>query len=130
MPQRTRTLGAMCSHLGVSAAASAAATVRTEELLPGITISVYPPGAAAEPPPYDEMAATVAQAFSTYEPSLWGQGLQPNGTDVCDTEKLEWNLQKTIRLMATVCVRVAAAGVGAASASSGGSVMADWLRAV
>jgi hypothetical protein len=29
-----------------------------------------------------------------------------------------------------VCVRVAAAGVGAASASSGGSVMADWLRAV
>lgn len=100
----------MASHLGVAAsitepepaAAAAASSVRTEQLLPGVSVSTYPTGgSAASEPPFDEMAACVAQAFSTYEPSLWGQGLQP-GEDVCDTDQLEWNLQKTIRLMYNV----------------------------
>ena len=99
-----RTLCTMASHLGASAPAAAATSrpARTDELLPGITISVYPPD-ANEPPPFDEMVACVAQAFATYEPFLWGQGLTP-GKDVCDLTKIEWTLQKTIRLMSTVCV--------------------------
>ena len=95
----------MASHLvrGASTSASTGgSSIYTEELLPGISISVYPAD-AAEPAPFDAMASCVAQAFATYEPSLWGQGLLP-GQDVCDSSKLEWNLQKTIRLMATVCV--------------------------
>ena len=74
-----------------------------EELVPGIRLSVFPADGPT-PPPFDEMAECVAQAFATYEPSLWGQGLQVNGEDACDTDKLEWTLRKTIRLMSQVCV--------------------------
>ena len=110
MSKSTRTLCTMAGHLGASSAGGGGggggggdgSTIRTEELLPGISISVYPAD-AAESAPFDEMAACVAQAFATYEPSLWGQGLVP-GEDVCDTSKLEWSLQKNIRLMSTVCV--------------------------
>jgi hypothetical protein len=114
----TRALCTVAGHLGGSSSTATAAAgggagsgdgsmIHTEELLPGISISVYPPD-AAESAPFDEMAECVAQSFATYEPSLWGQGLVP-GEDACDTSKLEWNLQKTIRLMSTVyvCLTVA-----------------------
>ena len=88
----------MQQHLAPRPAASSG-----EELVPGIRLSVFPADGPT-PPPFDEMAECVAQAFATYEPSLWGQGLQVNGVDACDTDKLEWTLRKTIRLMSQVCV--------------------------